>query len=148
MPSDCINLAFGKGQFIVSAERNGDQGGNKFTVYWPRDQKPAKLHVVWDIFIPRRNLSDEGLTALPYADKLNTKITAPLQLLWTKGTSADWAWESHQLAITKAYAGLPVEGGTHHLSPDYIKAGQNVVDNQWMKGGLRLAMLLNEALKE
>jgi hypothetical protein len=134
-------------QPLHCGERNGDQGGNKYFVYWPGDQKPQRLHVIWDVYLPRRNLSDAGLTALSYADKLNTRITPPRRLLWSKGTSADWAWESHQIAVAKVYASLPAEGLPHHLSPDYIKSSQRIVDDQLMKGGLRLALLLNEALK-
>ena len=134
-------------QPLHCAERNGDQGGNKLLVYWPGDQKPLKLHAIWDAYLPRRNLSDAGLTALAYADKLDAKISPPQSALWAKGVSADWAWESHQIAVTKVYDGLPADGPTHHISPDYIKANQPVVDEQWMKGGLRLAMLLNQALQ-
>ena len=126
------------------AERSGDKGGNLCRVHWPGESKPTKLHVVWDVHILRRNLEEAQLGALEYAGKLNTRITDEQAATWKTGNPAAWAWEAHTIAVTKVYAGIPDDGSTGRITEDYIHAGQAIVDEQLMKGGVRLAAILND----
>jgi hypothetical protein len=128
-------------QPLHCGERNGDKGGNLFQVRWPGESKPVKLHAVWDSNLVQRLVRNEGISA----ETLNATITREQAIAWSTGTAADWAWESHRLAVEKVYADLP-ESGAHRLSEDYITAGQAVVREQLAKGGVCLAHLLNFAL--
>ncbi len=134
-------------QPLHCAERNGDKGGNFCRVRWPGEPKVANLHSVWDFNLPRKNLEDAVLTPVAYGDRLSGQITAAQAAAWKPGTSADWAWESHQLAVTKVYATIPADGTTITLSADYIASSQPLVDEQLKKAGIRLARLLNDSLK-
>lgn len=135
-------------QPLHCAERDGDKGGNLCMVRWPGESKPVKLHVIWDVNLPRESLQTQHLQPLPYADKLNARITPEQAASWSTGTPADWAWESHQLAVTKVYPEIPESGPAHRLSDQYIKSGQVVVDEQLAKAGVRLARLLNDAFSK
>ncbi|MCG3148442.1 MAG: hypothetical protein PCFJNLEI_01885 [Verrucomicrobiae bacterium] len=129
------------------AERNHDHGGNTVCVRWPGEDKATKLHAVWDIHFVQTNLHLAGLTALPYADQLAGTITPAQSAAWSTGTVADWAWESHQLAVAQVYPGIPENGNAFDLPASYIEANRASVTVQLTKAGLRLARLLDEALR-
>ncbi len=134
-------------QPLHCAERNGDKGGNLCMVKYPGKPEPAKLHVVWDIFLVKDNLKASGLGPVPYAEYLNAKITPEQKQAWQSGDAADWAWESHVLGVTRAYDTIPVECASARLDEDYVTKNRALVDEQFMKAGIRLAALLNEAFK-
>lgn len=131
-------------QPLHCAERNGDKGGNLCRVQWPGESKPTKLHVIWDVHILRRNLDEAQLGPIDYAGQLNARINTEQAAGWKAGTPADWAWEAHQIAVAKVYAGIPDDGSTGQITEAYIHAGQTIVDGQLMKGGVRLAAVLND----
>lgn len=79
----------------------------------------------------------------------------------------DWAWESHQAAVTTAYGKLPKAvspetpqpvmqcSDDHHVSTrlknlhekvstQYLHTVMPVIEQQLVKAGTRLAMLLNQ----
>lgn len=56
----------------------------------------------------------------------------------------DWAMESHDVAKDHVYA-LPEN---RKLGEDYVRANVPVVDQQLIKAGVRLAKLLNDALRK
>ena len=62
------------------------------------------------------------------------------------GTPADWALESHDLAVQSTYAGIPVGGPPVEIDAAYIDRNRIIVQRQLMKAGVRLATLLNQAL--
>lgn len=129
------------------AQRHDDHGGNMVWVCWPGDTKASKLHGIWDVNFVQTNLRESGLTTLAYADQLAGKVTPKQTADWSTGTVADWAWESHRLAVTKVYAGIPDSGPAYDIPATYIQANQPVVATQLTKAGLRLARLLNESLR-
>jgi hypothetical protein len=129
------------------AQRHNDHGGNLIWVCWPGDTKASKLHAIWDVRFVQINLTESGLTTLAYADQLTGKVTLQHATAWSTGTAADWAWESHQVAVTNVYDGIPGNGPAFDIPAAYIKTNQPVVANQLTKAGLRLARLLNEALR-
>lgn len=134
-------------QPLHCGERNGDKGGNLCMVVLPAGSKPRKLHVVWDVDLVEKNLKFHHMEPPALAALLNSRITKEQEEKWKTGDSADWAWESHVLAVTKAYYTIPAHTGNKILTRDYMEMNQSVVDEQFKKGGVRLAELLNQAFK-
>lgn len=62
-----------------------------------------------------------------------------------EGTPEEWATESHELAVSVAYKGVPADAETH-LTQAYVDAAKPVVEKQLERGGVRLAKVLNTAL--
>ena len=131
-------------QPLHCAERHNDHGGNLVLVNWPGNPVALKLHAVWDGMILGTSLHDQQLTAPEYADQLNRAVTAAQLQAWNAGTPADWAWESHRLAVTEVYAAIPEDNRAHRLDDDYISKSQHLVAEQLTKAGIRLADLLNK----
>jgi hypothetical protein len=115
--------------------RPDDQGGNKITEYW--FDKKTNLHSIWDSEL----INFQQYSYTEYAAVLD--IAGPEKVASIQKTSLeDWFYESHQLA-DKIYDLSPAES---RLSYKYDYIFQPDVDSQLLKGGLRLAKLLNEAL--
>ncbi len=130
-------------QPLHCAERHGDHGGNLVLVHWPGEPQALKLHAVWDGRFVEKNLRDQKLTAPEYADQLNHAVTAAQLQAWSAGAPADWALESHRLAVTEVYATIPETGAARQLDDAYITKNQHLVAEQFTKAGIRLAYLLN-----
>jgi hypothetical protein len=114
-----------------------DRGGNDVKVSvegTPGDN----LHHVWDgTLIQSQELSiDDYVVAIEGDDILGTFDKDDL----AAGTPADWANEGHKFAQA-AY----VTTGTD-LDENYMLAQENVVDEQLLRGGFRLAKILNAVL--
>ena len=62
---------------------------------------------------------------------------------WQAGTPTDWANESLALTIEYAYP-LPE---SHEISEDYVKRAMPILYRRLVQAGVRLAWLLNTALK-
>lgn len=131
-------------QPLHCAERGGDRGGNLCYVHWPGESKVVKLHVVWDVYLVRKDLHDHGVDAMAYADKLDAAQTADLIKTWQRGTVADWAWETHWVAINDVYESVPAGDSAPMLSATYIERGQKDIQQQFMRAGVRLAKILND----
>jgi hypothetical protein len=157
------------------AKDNGfptDRGGNQKFVRWLRKTKNPfgdnwKLHAVWDAGIidatPKseksfasglnNNLSgDRRAFTQPSALNANWPATLP-QLL------VGWANDGHELAVQNAYGMLgrqfpndiAIDKGKkyhrYHLNQSYLRANKPIVDDQLTLAGVRLARILNEALR-
>lgn len=116
--------------------REENQGGNKIKVSW--FDKPTNLHSVWD-----NSLVDfQQYSYTEYARILD--IASEYQIKeWQESPLEDWFYESYVLA-NKVYS----------LSPENAKLGyqynyifKNDLDTQLLKGGIRLAKILNQVLK-
>lgn len=126
----------------LHAEDNNDKGGNQITV--TGFDRRESLHAIWDTaMIEAQNPDADSL-----ADMLDTHITKADIAAWDQGSSADWALQTHQLAVP-AYAllGTPPAGSTVDVPDSYITAEQPVIDGQLERAGIRLAYVLNQALK-
>lgn len=114
-----------------------DLGGNLWKVDFFGDKQP--LHTVWDEGVVERA---HAWSYTEWADQLdradNTAVKEILQ-----GSFEDWARETHQLA-TAVYRGAP-EGSS--LSYDYVAQWAPIVEGQFLRGGLRLAAVLNEIFR-
>lgn len=120
-----------------------DRGGNSIEV--KGDQQELNLHWVWDsLLIDRR-----GLTLSQHIQRLAQHTTRAQVQAFRAGTVADWADESWQLAMRVGYRDLDgrfiASGDT--LSDAWLQARGDVVDEQLVKAGVRLAMLLNQTLQ-
>jgi len=132
-------------QPLHCAERNKDKGGNLRLVFFLDTPKSLNLHSCWDTTIllhHKGNARDAE-----YADKLNKDITPEQAAEWAKGTSVDWANESHDLAVSVVYKGVPADGPPPKLDQAYVDAAGKVIDQRLQRAGVRLAMVLNDIWK-
>lgn len=116
--------------------REEDQGGNKIVVYWFGEK--TNLHSVWDTkFIESQQYSyTEYAKLLDIADQAQVKA-------WQSSSLEDWFYESHVLSDS-IYDGAPAES---KLSYRYNYQFQRMLNEQLLKGGVRLAALLNKAFE-
>ncbi|MBS1622222.1 MAG: S1/P1 nuclease [Bacteroidetes bacterium] len=116
--------------------RDEDQGGNKIKVFW--FDRPTNLHSVWDNAL----VDFQQYSYTEYAGILD--IAGKDQIKeWQDSSLEDWFYDSYLLA-NKIYALTPPDA---KLSYRYNYLFKNDLDNQLLKGGLRLAKVLNEVLR-
>lgn len=113
--------------------REEDLGGNRIKVEWFR--KPTNLHSVWDSSL----IDFDKYSFTEYAEVLDIHNKQYNQNL-TKGSFADWIFDSYMLS-NKIYDGA--EQGDA-LSFKYHFDYKDDLENQLLKGGLRLAKILNQ----
>lgn len=109
-----------------------DQGGNRIVVYW--FDKKTNLHSLWDTWL----LDQQQYSYTEYARLLDI---APQEKVnsWASGSIEDWLYESHLLA-EKIYASAKNEDKLgYRYNFEYVK----MMEEQLLKGGVRLATLLN-----
>ena len=111
-----------------------DLGGNKVSVQWFAEN--TNLHAVWDSKI----IDYQQLSYTEFANHIN-HTTAAQRADIEKGTLADWFMESHALAI-KLYAEIKQPNQKLSYRYDYDHHAQ--LENQLLKGGVRLAYVLNQ----
>jgi hypothetical protein len=135
-------------QPLHAAERDGDQGGNKLKILNGAAKMHTNLHSAWDGYLP-----DRALSQAPAAPKgLLAGTTPESRAAMAAGTPTDWARESWQLAQDKVYPAAtrapacpPTAPADAALDEADIQALTPVVRDQVLKGGLRLARMLDEA---
>lgn len=116
--------------------RDEDEGGNKITVYWFGEK--TNLHSVWDTKL----IEMQQYSYTEYAKLLN--IATPGQVsAWQTSPLEDWFYESHVLADS-IYASAPNES---KLGYGHNFKFQNILNQQLLKGGVRLAALINKTLE-
>jgi hypothetical protein len=160
----------------LHATTNNDEGGNCVPVRFfrrnPQEHNHSytpNLHAVWDTAIPERDM--EGADPNEYAEFLDQSFSPQAEAWRNAGVHVDdWAWESHDLAESVVYGNLvptdpieppvPVHSCTdannvgermfnQHFAVGaiYQEAAAPVVEKRVAQAGVRLAMMLNEALK-
>jgi len=130
-------------QPLHSSDDN-DAGGNDKTVTAPGIASNS-LHHYWDTeFV---NLLGSSESAI--AQSLIANITAAQRAQWSAGTADDWAMESFTIAQNHTYGLLPAPTSSNHYSlpASYVTDAKAVVATQLSKAGVRLAFVLNNALK-
>jgi hypothetical protein len=116
--------------------REEDQGGNKISVSW--FDKQTNLHSVWD-----NSLVDFlQYSYSEYARFLDIASEEEVNA-WQQSSLEEWFFESYTLA-NKVYATVPADG---KLGYKYNYIFQKDLDIQLLKGGVRLAELINRALQ-
>jgi hypothetical protein len=160
----------------LHATTNNDEGGTCVPVRFfrrnPREHNHSyapNLHSVWDTAILERAM--EGADSSEYAVFVD-QLFSPQAVPWMQaGVHVEaWAWESHDLAETVVYGNLVPTDSTEPPAPVqscaddnnvgermfnlhfavgaiYQDAAAPVVEKRIAQAGVRLAMILNEALK-
>jgi S1/P1 Nuclease len=128
---------------------NDDRGGNDVYVYVGSDREPRNLHEVWDTHLLHMNLHRTGEQR--YSMQLLSRYSSRLAS-WQQGDISTWATETYVIGKESAYLPLPnFACGTHsshaiRLPDEYVNQARQTVNEQLVKAGLRIAMVLNEAL--
>lgn len=123
-----------------------DRGGNAFPVRFYADPARGRvietnLHQVWDFALIRSQVWDWGA----YVTRLEEGWLRRADVAVLRaGSIADWANESHDIAARHLFAGIE-RGAT--LGDDYIRRAAPLLDRQLGAAGIRLAALLNDALR-
>ncbi len=125
-PLDCAN--------------NDDRGGNDVRIYFANQH--MTLHDLWDWGLLA---SAVGGREHAYADRLAAAIDAKDVAQWQQSGAAQWANESFRLARALIYGEMKPEARTLEIfqGSEYMP----VIDAQLEKAGVRLAGLLNRALR-
>ena len=124
---------------------NHDKGGN--CVYLSRGGARANLHHYWDTEVVEKMGKDPDTVA----SDLYFAISPAQLKAWRKGDIESWAMESHQVAKAVVYT-LGSQPGCssglrYDLSDAYDAAALKAAKIQLQRAGVRLAVLLNAALK-
>lgn len=114
--------------------RKEDQGGNRIKVSW--FNTPTNLHAVWDESL----VNFQQLSYTEYAKAINF-TTLKQRKAWQKQPMSDWVIESYKIAET-LYPEIKEEN--QRLSYEYNFKHIATVNAQLLKGGVRLAGILNE----
>lgn len=111
-----------------------DLGGNRWTVnYFGRD---SNLHSVWDSSIPE---SAHKWTYTEWNEQINRATPEEVEAILIDGTPEKWGEETF-IICKDVYSKTPE--GTK-ISYDYVSEWTPLVEQQFLKGGLRLADVLN-----
>ena len=122
---------------------NDDRGGNevKVTLFGETNSPSGglwNLHTVWDVGL----IEHRGLGEVQYARRLSAGQSRETIAAMQAGTTIEWALQSHSNAVHFAYQ-IPAN---HELGATYFRKVRPVLDDSLLKGGLRLARVLNEML--
>jgi S1/P1 Nuclease len=114
--------------------RAEDLGGNRIKVFWFNEA--TNLHSLWD----DKLIEFQRLSYTEYSKSINF-TDKKLRRTWQKQPLSEWFFESYQLA-EKIYSGIkqPDQRLSYRYNFDYI----DILNQQLLKGGVRLAGLLNE----
>jgi hypothetical protein len=159
---------------------NNDRGGNCVPVDFfdePTKLRDAEqedyspnLHNIWDSFVIQRI---QGARTVRQFSEILDKRFHDQFAAWQKGGIQidEWAWQSHQLAESKAYGNLPRKIAIEAPLPPINSCAEDdkvgsrmfalheavgakyqsetvpVIQQQLAKAGIRLAMILNDILK-
>ena len=111
-----------------------DLGGNKINVLWFGEA--TNLHAVWD----EKLITYQKLSYTEYTTSINFTNKTQRQA-WQQQPMQEWLFESYQIA-DKLYAGITQPN--QKLSFRYNYDNIEILNLQLLKGGVRLAGLLNE----
>jgi len=137
-----------------------DLGGN--LVRKKDDEHRGNLHSVWDFDIIAHGIGDDYSTI---SGKLRSEISDRDRELWKFDSPVEWANESYQITISAETQYCTQQQGAcwyssdnmllsrgepvreFLLSKDYLLANQDAVALRMKQAGVRLAALINSALK-
>ncbi len=117
------------GNLITGITLNGEHLNHK-------DDRNDNLHFLWDVSL----IENTGLSDAAYVRRLADEAKSLDTKKEAAGSAADWASESHAIA-----EGVQLKSGTN-VGASYVSTNTPVVDRQLLRGGLRLARLIEEAL--
>ena len=114
-----------------------DRGGNDIAIVFHGEE--STLHKLWDSDLLGKHISDEDL----FAAQLLSEIRPQDEKRWSRGHLKEWTWESRQLALEAVYDGLAGEE-PKNIDDAYRRRAWEVAKEQLAKGGIRLAVIMNE----
>ncbi|MEG1611130.1 MAG: S1/P1 nuclease [Alistipes sp.] len=111
-----------------------DLGGNRLSV--KMFNRPTSLHSVWDSSLP------EAIHRWSYSEWQNQidRLSDDDATLIQAGEPSDWVNETYEIC-TQIYNETPADT---NISYQYVDKYAQIVEMQFLKGGYRLARLLNE----
>jgi len=112
--------------------RDEDQGGNKITVFWFKEK--TNLHRIWDETL----IEFQKYSFTEYTKVITNNV--PKNNTYAQGTLDDWFYDSHQ-ASDIIYDNVKIDD---QLSYRYNFDNVQLLETQLLKGGLRLAKVLND----
>jgi nuclease S1 len=121
-------------------EDDGDEGGNARHVIF--DGRPDNLHWTWDAG-PLEHITRNHEVL---AEQLKLHINPQDRTEWDTGCIEDWVLEGHRLDQTVVYGGLGGETSAR-ITSAYERQANPVIEHQRNRAGVRVAYLLNYALK-
>lgn len=121
----------------MHVSRAEDLGGNRIKAFWFADA--TNLHALWD----DKLIEYQKLSYTEYATNIN-HVSKAQRREWQKQPMTEWFFESYQLA-EQLYAG--VKQPEPRLSFRYNFDNVEMLNQQLLKGGVRLAGLLNEVFR-
>jgi hypothetical protein len=125
----------------LHAADHQDRGGNEVQVLYRG--RWTNLHHLWDSELV---LAAGGANAAALAAQLDRAVSPADRATLSAGTPVAWANDTHLQGVSVAYGALPENPG-EDLAGAYTTAALPSVEAQLSKAGLRLAALLNDALR-
>lgn len=137
----------------LHAADHHDRGGNTVLVSFFGQETweygNVSLHSIWDVQMVKRLIAERGGEAA-----LSEKPVGEAEVaLWTQGSIQDWLLESHAVARSIVYPGLPAKfacgsriSGRLSIGEGYYAEAAPIVESQLRKAGVRLAQVVNAAL--
>jgi hypothetical protein len=128
-------------QPLHAADRR-DHGGNDQRVR-SADLESGNLHHFWDtVFVERLGPRPETV-----ATALIVQISPARRRAWSAGSPRGWARQSFRIARSHTYGRLPNATGEILLDERYEADARAIVALQLERAGVRLARVLNQALR-
>jgi hypothetical protein len=134
----------------LHAADNRDRGGNDVAILYGNRSTPDNLHSYWD----RELIERLGSDPRKIGAALNRQIATAKAESWSRGTPGAWAKESFGQAKSVAYNLTGARevndergGKIVRLDAGYEQRALPVVREQLSKAGVRLAAVLNNALR-
>jgi nuclease S1 len=121
----------------LHAGRAKDSGGTGIPVSYKGTK--TNLHFFWDTDL----VEMEPGSAEEVARRLTANLTEEERRKWQSGDATQWTNESLMLARSHAYR----TGSSVEISDDYVEKVRPIVCTRLAQAGIRLAWLLNRALK-
>ena len=121
----------------MHVSRAEDLGGNRIRAFWFSDA--TNLHSLWD----SKLIDFQQLSYTEYSANINY-VTKKQRREWQQQPMTEWFFVSYQLA-DKLYAGI--KQPEPRLSYRYNFDNVEMLNQQLLKGGVRLAGLLNDIFK-
>jgi hypothetical protein len=116
----------------------GDRGGNDVKLTY--EGKPGNLHAIWDTGLLLATGTSEEQLVVQIERTLRQR--GDLARL-TRGTTVEWAMESHAVSRDVAYPFLP---RSLELDEAYLAKVRPILEDRVLRAGVRLAEVLNRAL--
>ncbi len=118
----------------MHVSREADLGGNKIKLLW--FNAPTNLHRVWDEDL----IQYQQLSFTEFAKAINY-TTAAQRTEWQNDPLSKWFYESHQISL-QLYSEInqPDQKLAYRYNFDHV----TILNQQLLKGGVRLAGLLNQ----